>query len=74
MEETPAVRKLSKLERDYARMFLALSRIKRYQSAAYMRRHSEGDWGLNYQETLEYAYENVQGEARNGLKGVRRPR
>ena len=74
MADTLAVKKPTKLERDYARMFLALSRIKRYQSVAYMRRHSEGDWGLNFQETLEYAYENVQGEARNGLKGVRRPR
>ncbi len=70
----PTPRNLPKTERDYAQMFNALRRIIRYQSPAYMRRHSQGDWGLSYQESLEYAYENIQQEARGGLKSVRRPK
>lgn len=70
---TSKPRKLSKLERDYAQMWLALRRITRYQSSGHMSRHSERDWACGYQECLEMAYDNVQTEARNGLKGVRKP-
>lgn len=66
--------KPTKQEHDYAQMYLALKRILAYQSPARMRKNSERDWGLNFEECIEMAYENIQQEARNGIRGVRRPR
>ncbi len=45
-----------------------LRRIKAYQSVEKMRRDSEKDWGLPFEEALEMAYENVIGEAENALR------
>jgi hypothetical protein len=56
----------------FEQMYVALTRITHYQSVERMRRSSGRDWGLEFTETLEYAYENVLGEAKMGLKGVRR--
>lgn len=64
---------MTKFEQDYARMYVALQRIKRYQSPARLRRDSQKQYGLSYEEALEYAYENIQSEAATGLKGVRKP-
>lgn len=62
-------------EKHYAQMFRALARIKSYQSPARLKKHSWTDWGLpDGREALEMAYENVLQEAKQGLKGVRRPR
>lgn len=55
------------------RYFDALKRITQYQSPDRMRRSSDKDWGLDFEETLEYAYENVIEEARRAIKGKRRP-
>jgi hypothetical protein len=44
-----------------------LRRISLYQSTEKMRRDSEKDWGLPFEEALEMAYENVIQEAKNGL-------
>jgi hypothetical protein len=64
-------RKPSKQERDFAQMYKFLKRIVAYQSQERMQRSSERDWGLPYEEALAMAYENIQQEAKNGLKGVR---
>lgn len=57
------------------RMYDALKRIARgYQSADQLRRNSERQYGLDYTEALEYAYENMQQDARNAIAGLRRPR
>ena len=66
--------KPSKAERDFAQMYAALKRIADYQSAARMQRSSERDWGLPYEECLGMAYENLQQEAKTGLRGVRLPK
>ena len=57
-----------------SRMYEALRRIsKDYQSSEQLRRASEEEWGLSYEEALEMAYENIQNEARMAIKGMRRP-
>ena len=57
-----------------SRYFDALKRITKYQSPEHLRKHSERDWGLNFEEALEMAYENVVGDARRAIKGKRRPK
>lgn len=61
----------TKQQKDYLQMKEALERIKSYQSPSELHRNSERDWGLDYEEALEMAYENVLNEAKSGLKGVR---
>ncbi|MGA7885253.1 MAG: hypothetical protein WCA44_05875 [Acidobacteriaceae bacterium] len=60
-----------KEQRDYQQMYQALKRILTYQTPDQLRRSSCKKWGREYEEALEYSYENIQGEARSGLKGVR---
>ncbi len=55
------------------RYFDALKRITKYQSVERLRRDSENDWGVGYPEALEYAYENVIGDAQRAVHGKRRP-
>ncbi len=62
-----------KMFRDYAQMYEALRRILKYATPDQLRRSSQKDWGLEYEEALGYSYENIQGEARSGLKNVRKP-
>ena len=52
----------------------ALKRITRYASTDQMRRNSQRNYGLEYVEMLEMAYENVKNEAASALKGMRRPK
>lgn len=49
-------------------MFLILTRIKSYQTVEKLRRDSNKDWGIDFEEALEMAYENVLGEAKAGAK------
>ena len=44
-------------------MLNSLKRIKAYQSPKQLRRDSGKDWGLNFEEAIEMAYENMQNEA-----------
>lgn len=53
------------------RLYAALKRIASYQSPERMRRSSQKDWGVDYEECLEMAYENLQQEARSATKGLR---
>ncbi len=56
------------------RMYDALKRIAHdYQTPAQLRRSCSRDYGLAAQEAIEMAYENIQGEAKSAIKGVRRP-
>ncbi len=52
--------------------FDALRRISAYMSPEQLRRKCQRTYGLEYEEALEYAYENVLDEARV-IKGKRRP-
>ena len=53
------------------KLYAALKRIAAYQSPDRMRRASEKDWSVGYEECLEMAYENIQQEAKNATKGLR---
>jgi hypothetical protein len=55
------------------RYFDALKHITQYQSVEHLRKHSEHDWALPYQEALEGAYENVIEEAKRAIRRRRRP-
>lgn len=58
----------------YAQLYFdVLKRITRYDSPDRLRRSSEKDWGLPYEEAMAMAYENIQNEARLAIKGHRRP-
>jgi hypothetical protein len=61
-----------KEQRDYDQMYLALRRIAQYMTPAQIRRSSEKQYGLGFEECMEYSYENIQGEAKTGLKNVRK--
>lgn len=56
------------------RYYDALKRIARdYSSPEKIRRTAERQYGLSPEVALEYAYENLQSEAANAIKGKRRP-
>jgi hypothetical protein len=52
----------------------ALERIASYDRLTWLRRNAARSYGLDYTEALEMAYENVIGEAKAALKGIRRKR
>lgn len=60
-----------KQKRDYNRMRLMLIRITKYQTPYKMRKDSEKDWGLGFEEAIEMAYENIQSDAKAAIKGVK---
>lgn len=54
----------------FNRMCAALRRISNnYMTPSQIQR--DKDQGLDYEEYLEYAYENIQAEAKAACKGVR---
>lgn len=56
----------------FNKMLATLKRIsKDYQTLKQLRRGSEGQYGLAYEEALEMAYENIQGEASTAYKGLK---
>ena len=61
----------AKEKQNYNRMREALIRITKYQTPDRMRKDSEKDWGVSFDEAIEMAYENIQQEAKFGVKGVR---
>ena len=56
------------------RYFDALKRITLYYSVDQLRQCCQREYGLEFEEGLEMAYENVIQEAHNALRGRRRPR
>ena len=44
---------------------------KGYQTTSQLRKDSEKDWGLDFEEAIEMAYENIQGEAAFASKNVK---
>lgn len=55
------------------RMYDAMKEITRYQTTNQFRKGSNSDWGLDYEEALEMAYENIQETAKRAVKGLKRP-
>lgn len=57
------------------RYFDTLRRIaKDYMTVEKLQKNAERQYGIGYEEALEYAYENIQQEAANAIKGKRRPK
>jgi len=52
-------------------MLEALKAIKAYQSPSKLRKESEKDWGLEYEEALEMSYENIQATATMACKNIK---
>jgi hypothetical protein len=56
----------------FNRMFLALKKIsKEYMTPKQLRKDCEGEYGLDFEETIEMSYENIQAEAASAIKGVK---
>jgi hypothetical protein len=55
------------------RYYDALKRIARYYQTSEQIRRKAGQYGLDHLEELEMIYENVQQDAKNAIKGRRRP-
>ncbi len=54
------------------RLFDALKTIASgYQSAERIKRNAQREYGIDGDEALEYAYENIQELAKRTIKGVR---
>lgn len=64
---------MKKTNENEQRYFDALKRIAEYSSVAGLRRDAEPSYGLSFEETLEYAYENIKAEAERAVRGRRRP-
>lgn len=62
------------MEDKLMRLFTALKRIAAYDSLERLRRDSERSYGLDYEEALEMAYDNVLEEAKSAIKGMRAPK
>ncbi len=57
--------------KQFNKMLNALNRIKSYDSINKLRKSSETEWGLEFSEALEMAYENIQIEAKDGAKSIK---
>lgn len=52
-----------------------LKRIaKGYMTSDKMRREANGKYGVSFEELLEMAYDNLQAEAADAIRGKRRPK
>jgi hypothetical protein len=60
------------LERE-RKLFDALKRITQYDEPDKLKRRAQRDYGLESDEAVEMAYENVLQEAKAGIRGMRRP-
>ncbi|RRJ97841.1 hypothetical protein Ga0100231_005115 [Opitutaceae bacterium TAV4] len=78
MEIARAIRGLLKevatLSEREQKLYNALKRISQYAPPDNMRKHSEKAFGLDPDECIEMAYENVIAEAKAATKGMRRPK
>lgn len=66
--------KVEDLAVEAAKYFDALKTITAYMSPDQLRRVSEKKYGLDGEEAIEMAYENVLQTAKDAIKGMRRPR
>lgn len=55
------------------RFYDALKRIASYTPPDKLRRTSQKDYGLDGDEAIEYAYDNVINDAKAAIKGMCRP-
>lgn len=58
-------------KRQFNLMRLTLLKIARhYQTVEQLKIHSKREYGLDFEEALEMAYENLQNDAAHAVKGV----
>lgn len=56
---------------NYNKMLFTLKRIARgYDSSDKIIKNAQKEYGLDGEEALEYAYDNIQSEAKNCIKGI----
>ncbi len=61
-----------KQQEQFNNMRATLKRIATgYKTPEQLRRGAEREYGIAADEAIEYAYENIQQEAKNAVKGVR---
>lgn len=60
-----------KQKQQFNLMLNSLKKIKAYQTPDRLRKDSEKDWGLDFEEAIEMAYENIQSEAAFASKNVK---
>lgn len=61
-----------KQREQFNRMRATLKRIATgYQTPEQLRRGAEREYGISANEAIEYAYENIQQEAKRAVAGVR---
>lgn len=60
-----------KQKRQFNIMLNSLKKIKSYQSPKKLRKDSEKEWGLDFEEAIEMAYENILLEASYASKNVK---
>ena len=60
-----------KQKQQFNKMLNSLKKIKAYQTPDRLRKDSEKDWGLDFEEAIEMAYENIQSEAAFASKNVK---
>ena len=59
-----------KQKENYNKMVKTLRTITQFQSPEKMQQDSMKDWGLDYEECLEMAYDNIQAIAKENVKGI----
>jgi hypothetical protein len=58
--------------RQWNQMRHTLLRIsKQYMNSQKLRKESESEYGLEFEESIEMAYDNIQSEAKAAVKGVK---
>lgn len=63
-----ATKKALELQERVTELEIVLRRIATYQTPDQLRQNATSDYGLNYEEALEMAYENIQQEAKAALE------
>jgi len=59
-------------QEQFNRMLATLRKIATgYQTSEQLRRKAKQQYGLDASEAIEYAYDNIQQEAKNAVRGVR---
>lgn len=65
---------MTKEQKTIIRLYATLRVIAKYQTPEQLRRRCEKMYGLDYEEALGYAYENIQQTAKDAIKGIRLPK
>lgn len=61
-----------KQKKQFNQMYYTLLQIsKSYQTPSQLKKNSRNQYGLDYEEALEMAYENIQLSAKAAIKGIK---